>query len=199
MEKETEVKTDKRRLKSRTKIKEAFISLHKREGYDGVTITSICEEAHISRSTFYAHYDNVTGVLEEILDEALQETGSFWAKHLDLIPEKEEKNCKTPFCVFVRENDRYRNIFIDDAFSSLIVKKLVDRSSDMYYKYISGYTKMTREQLRAVLVFQTSGCLSITKMGIREKMKRWDCVRGCIDEFVKSGIKGIIEKNEKTK
>lgn len=77
-----ELKTDKRKLNSKKKIKEAFISLHAREGYDAVTVSGVCNEAGISRGTFYVHYKNVIEVLEQILDEALEGTGKFWVRYL---------------------------------------------------------------------------------------------------------------------
>ena len=62
-----EIKTDKRKLNSRKKIKEAFISLHAREGYDAVTVSGVCNEAGISRGTFYAHYKNVIEVPQNLV------------------------------------------------------------------------------------------------------------------------------------
>ncbi len=187
-----EIKTDKRKLNSRKKIKEAFISLHAREGYDAVTVSGVCNEAGISRGTFYAHYKNVIEVLEQILDEALEGTGKFWARYLNIDPQDVADECRMPFCVFVRENKKYQKIFTDDAFFSRIVDKLVNRSFDKYYEYISENSSLSRTELKALLGFQTSGCLSITKMGIREGKQEWSCIRKCIDGFVKRGIDGFI-------
>ncbi len=57
---------DKRSLKSRTKIKNAFITLtidHKREK---LSVSEIAEKAEINRSTFYLHYNDVADVEREI-------------------------------------------------------------------------------------------------------------------------------------
>ena len=192
-----EKRTDKRKLDSRKKIKEAFISLHAREGYDAVTVSGVCNEAGISRGTFYAHFKNVTEVLDQILDEALEGTGKFWARYLNIDPQDVADECRMPFCVFVRESKTYQKIFTDDAFFSRIVDKLVDRSFDKYYAFISENSSLSESELRALLGFQTSGCLSITKMGIREGKDEWNCIRKCIDGFVKRGIKGLVEPRGK--
>ena len=186
------MKTDLRKIKSVGKIKDAFIAVHARDGYNGVTVSSVCKEAGISRGTFYAHYGNVMDVLNDVLDDALDGTGRFWAEYLNIDRDNLRDECAVPFCVFVRENKTYQKIFTDDAFSSIIVEKLVNRSFDLYYDHISKHSDLTREQLRALLGFQTSGCLSITKMSIRENVKEWTCVRECIDNFVKSGIESVV-------
>lgn len=190
---------DKRSIRSRERIKEAFVSLHEKISYDGVTVSSLCKEAGVSRGTFYAHYKNVTDVLSEVLDDIMEHIDRFWPKHLDIEDEEPSEKCRRPFCVFVRENTKYQKILTDDAFSSLIVKKLLDRSFENTYKYLSKKTKLTRQQVRALISFQTSGCLTITKMGIREKASEWSCVKGCIDNFIKSGIDHILESGKDEK
>ena len=187
-----DTKTDLRKIKSVKKIKEAFLSLHAKEGYDGVTVSSLCKEAGISRGTFYAHFGNVTDVLDEVLDEALDGTGKIWAKYLKIDGDVLNDKCAAPFCVFVRESKKYRKLFTDDAFSSRIVDKLVGRSFDKYYDYIALHSDLTRDQLKSVMNFQISGCLAITKMSIRDNIKDWTCVRECIDKFVMSGIDSIM-------
>lgn len=186
------MKTDLRKEKSVKKIKEAFISLHKRVGYDGLTVSSLCREAGISRGTFYAHYGNVIDVLDDILDGILTGTDKFWAKYLNTEKEAENK-CRKPFCSFVRESKKYQKLLTDDAFSSRIVDKLIHRALDDNHEYVCRNSGLNKDQLKAVLCFQISGCLSITKMGIRDNVKKWSCVRECVDKFVRNGIDGIMQ------
>ena len=187
---------DKRKIKSREKIKESFISLHSREGYEAMTVSALCKEAGISRGTFYAHYQNVMDVLDEVLDDALKETGRFWARYLNIFEEDTEANSKVPFCVFIRENKKYQKIFIDDAFSSFVVRKVAFLNFDKYYEEVKKVSEITKQQFKAILSFQTSGCLSITKMSIKDKVDDWSCIRGCIDTFVKSGLASMIPLKE---
>ena len=193
------MKTDLRKIKSVKKIKDAFISLHAREGYDAVTVSALCKEAGISRGTFYAHYGNITDVLNDVMDEALDSTGKLWAKYLNIDQDNLRNECAVPFCIFVRESKKYQKLFIDDNFSSMIVQKMVDRSFDVYYDYVSAHSDLTKEQLKAIMGFQISGCLSITKMGIRDGVKEWNCIRECIDKFVKSGIDSVVLQDDNEK
>ena len=56
---------DKRSLKTKRKIKEAFIDLLTYESYDNITIQDISDVADITRKTFYYYYD---GLYELVMD-----------------------------------------------------------------------------------------------------------------------------------
>lgn len=64
-------KTDRRTLYTIRVIKDAFIKLVNQESYAKVTIAQICREADITRSTFYLHFNSITEVLNQVLDDTL--------------------------------------------------------------------------------------------------------------------------------
>jgi AcrR family transcriptional regulator len=49
-------KVDRRVLRTRRTLQDTLISLILEKGYEAITITDICDEAKIGRSTFYAHF-----------------------------------------------------------------------------------------------------------------------------------------------
>lgn len=57
--------------RSRQAIRTAFIDLLRTHDVDKITVTAIVKLADINRSTFYAHYPDVRGVIEEIEDETI--------------------------------------------------------------------------------------------------------------------------------
>lgn len=60
------VKNNSRYKASSEKIETAFLALCLNNDYDDVTVSQICMEAEINRSTFYAHYDDVNDLMEKI-------------------------------------------------------------------------------------------------------------------------------------
>ncbi|WNS77905.1 TetR/AcrR family transcriptional regulator [Domibacillus sp. DTU_2020_1001157_1_SI_ALB_TIR_016] len=66
-------KTDLRVLKTQKAIKEAFLSLIQKKGFEAVTIQDIAEEAMINRATFYLHYEDKYDLLEQISHTYLKE------------------------------------------------------------------------------------------------------------------------------
>ncbi len=57
---------DKRSLKSRAKIKDAFMSLTLERKSEKLSVSEIAGKAEINRSTFYLHYNDVTALEDEI-------------------------------------------------------------------------------------------------------------------------------------
>lgn len=69
-------------IRSKTMIRSAFIQLLQEKEYTKITVTDIIKIADINRSTFYAHYPDVRGVIEEIENEIIK-------KMLDILTEFE--------------------------------------------------------------------------------------------------------------
>lgn len=55
-------------------FRESLISLLKKNQLYEITVSQLCEEAEMNRSTFYKHYSNVHDIYEEIESEVLQQS-----------------------------------------------------------------------------------------------------------------------------
>ena len=75
----TEKKPYRSALRSRHLIREAFLSLLPEKNPEKITVSDIVRRANINRSTFYAHYPDVQGIVEEIQSEIF-ETHSQWRR-----------------------------------------------------------------------------------------------------------------------
>ena len=60
---------DVRIIKNKRVIENAMILLLQRKEFSKITIRDICQEALVSRSTFYAHYLDKYDLLEKIVDK----------------------------------------------------------------------------------------------------------------------------------
>lgn len=60
---------DKRMIKSKQAIMMAFIDLLETKSFEQVTVKEIIERAHISRSTFYAHFETKEDLLASLCDQ----------------------------------------------------------------------------------------------------------------------------------
>lgn len=54
-------------------IRQAFLSLLKEQTIDKVTVADVCRLAEINRATFYRHYENPYGILQELEWELLKQ------------------------------------------------------------------------------------------------------------------------------
>lgn len=58
-------------IRSRKLIREAFLDILRENGSAKMTVTEIVRRADINRATFYAHYPDVQGVVDEIENEII--------------------------------------------------------------------------------------------------------------------------------
>lgn len=58
-------------IRSRRLIREAFLKLVQEKEYSKITVTAIVKLADLNRSTFYAHYPDVRGIVEEMENEII--------------------------------------------------------------------------------------------------------------------------------
>lgn len=59
-------------IRSKKMIREAFLKLIQEKEISKISVTDIVNEADINRSTFYAHYPDVRGVMEEFEDQVIE-------------------------------------------------------------------------------------------------------------------------------
>ena len=53
-------------------IRQAFEDLLKERGFHKITVSDIVSRADLNRSTFYAHYPDIYGIVDEMQDEIIQ-------------------------------------------------------------------------------------------------------------------------------
>lgn len=85
-------KTDRRTIYTINVIKDAFLELIDKEPYSKINVAKLCRKAEITRSTFYLHFDNLTDVLNVVLDDAL-----LFTNESDEIPTIEKKPALNSF------------------------------------------------------------------------------------------------------
>lgn len=67
-----EKKTDRRVLRTKRNIRNAFLRLLAQKEMDKITIKEIAAEADVDRKTVYNYYTSVQGILEELENELVQ-------------------------------------------------------------------------------------------------------------------------------
>lgn len=74
-------------VRSREKIRQAYVELIHEKGTVDITVKELVERADLNRSTFYAHYQDIYAVIEEIEDEIVQKMFTFLdaSEHTDLL------------------------------------------------------------------------------------------------------------------
>ena len=72
------VKNNLRYKISSDKIENAFLFLLEKNKYDDITISQICKQAEINRSTFYCHYSDINDLIIKIERKFAKETADIF-------------------------------------------------------------------------------------------------------------------------
>lgn len=163
-----EKKTDIRTVKTVESIYNAFLSLLERKSFQLITVKMICEEARISRSTFYDHFEDkyflLSKLLHHISDDAVRDFVYFQGVTPAGMPmlslrEKYKRLLREIF--FNPDNTElyeiYYRVVSSDLRSKICEKQGIDPSDDAPW-------------IAVITEFYTAGILSVNKLWCSDKM-----------------------------
>ena len=117
-------------LKSKRNIKEAFIELVAEKDISQIRIREITERAELSKGTFYAHYQDIYAVLEDIENENIERMTAYLAEiHGNSITEGYTPFLKKLFFYIEENKEIYNKLFKSNvayAFLNKLQKVFVD-------------------------------------------------------------------------
>ena len=61
-----------RALRSKAALKEAYLELFQMKEPEEITVIELCQKAGVNRSTFYAHYDHMNRLIQELVYESVE-------------------------------------------------------------------------------------------------------------------------------
>lgn len=136
-------------FRTRRMICDAFLALLDEKNYEKITVTDITKRADINRTTFYNHYPDVYGIVEDLQNNIIK-------KNLQIIQQLEYRNIlKNPMPYLeslsdtLKENmqlfkrmghtpqlhqylDRYRQLMAEDIINDSSIPEYVRQSSFFY-------------------------------------------------------------------
>ena len=164
-------------IRSRRMIREAFVDMLHKKSLEKITATDIIKRSGLNRSTFYAHYPDVKGIIDEI-------TGEIFTMFQQMLSEMDfsrfmndpEPNLKKVVAFLDENKDLYRLL----------------GQSDMSLIYLEQMKKMLIQQVLETPNLPTMG-RSQTNVDIRIRM----LLSGVIDayrEWLAGGINCTLEE-----
>ena len=182
---------DRRKIYTRRVIKDAFLELKRVKAFNEITITKLCKEAEVSRGTFYLHYHNTMDVLDEIMEDALNQTlesPEFTNLDYDYSDPFVNNKCKVPICEMIRASTKYQPIFLDDSLTDYVADKIIDMHADSFVEKMKENTTISEDELRSFYYFRLMGCLAVTKRTIHYNQDEWRIIKNFIDNIQRTGV-----------
>lgn len=201
-------KTDRRTLYTRSVIKDALLELLEDKTFDKITVSSVCKKAEITRATFYLHYDNLSAVLDELLDEALlisdqnNEHPSYdILQILNLVLNNNEQkflysdDSFLPACQRIANHPKYKVMFMDETLSSYIIKKIYTAEKDHMLPILMEKCNLSRKEADKIFTLIIYGAFAVNKSLRWEKNNEWYQLQSIISKFILGGLRSLINND----
>lgn len=168
---EKERKPDRRVIKTKRAIRNAFAKLLCEKDIDKITIKDIADTADINRKTFYNYYSGVYQIIDEIENEVIENLeGSI--KDLEA-----EEYLKNPYKIFDKITEAissdlefYENLLKMNTNVSLF-QKIVDLIKDHIKEAFSSRVDVDRERFNVLIEYTISGMIAAYKGWFRSDKK----------------------------
>lgn len=150
---------DSRRVKLTKKmIKDALLSLlSKNKDISKISIKELCELADINRSTFYAYYNSIFCLLDEIENEIIDKI-PYKTELFDSRSKNELISIFTAYYSYIKENSTAFKILLNDSDNITFRNKLLSCIIDERYK--EHYEKKdTKSQYK--FIYNCNGIISM--------------------------------------
>lgn len=151
-------------IRSRRLIRESLISLLKEKDISKITVKDIVNRADLNRATFYAHYPDVRGVMEEFENETIDRLKSV----LDGVQFEKIFQNPTPFLLKINryledDLDFYRTLILSSDSDRFLEKLKV-----IYINYLQSDTNIPKHiqdtaALQMHICFFADGIIGIYK------------------------------------
>ncbi|MCM1368511.1 MAG: TetR/AcrR family transcriptional regulator [Roseburia sp.] len=169
-------------VKTRKLIKNTFIKmLAEKKEIGKITVSELTARAEISRATFYAHFDDIYGVVEAFENELIDK----FFTHTKLLASNDYEKFFDIVFEYIRENDEnYKMICASDDFlfsanrlMTLCINKLTELiNADPNIKnreFIEIETRVFTEGLMCEFIRHCRGLNSLTLQDLRAYMTYW--------------------------
>lgn len=153
----TKRKIDRRTRYTINGIKEAFLELINQHSYSQITVAQVCRQAEITRSTFYLHFNNLTDVLNSVLDDALMisqnNAGSLPLTNNISIDYLKQNESLLPTCQRIANSQKYRALLMDPDLSEYIIGRIANHERASTISLIQERTGLDQKDAETLFIY----------------------------------------------
>ncbi|MCI2031496.1 TetR/AcrR family transcriptional regulator [Limosilactobacillus sp.] len=176
-------------------VKEAFLELINNHPYSQITVTQLCRQAEITRSTFYLHFNNLTDVLNVVLDDALMISKNS-AGSLPNISELsvdclKQNESLLPTCQRIASATKYRALLMDPDLSEYIIGRIANHERDKMIPLIQQRTGLGSQDAETLFSYTLHGSFAINKRHHFIKDDEWYHEVELLNRFINAGYQSF--------
>ena len=157
--------------------------------FKGISISELCRRAGVERRTFYNHYND----LYELVDECTLD----FTNLTDFLPPKvsyakwNPKPRGKPFCLMMRENERYQHLFFDPELKERCINDSLIFILPWICFVLRRNTDLQIEEIESFITYSFIGCFESTRRYLDCSDEEWERRKKAIDKYNMSGMKLI--------
>lgn len=204
----TQRKTDRRTLYTRQVVKDALLELLAEHHFEEINVTMLCKQAEITRATFYLHFDGLSSVVDELLEEALgtaERAGKAlegnlvefmaWLGEKDDPALVREHYSELPTCLRVAGEAKYQPLFMDDLLSTVVIRKIVLTEQDKMVPFWMS-CGLSEQQARIIFQYTVHGSHMVNKAFRFQRTDEWCHMTCALLTFVAGGYKALWQRSQ---
>ena len=191
-------KAESKYFNTAVRFDKALLSLLEKKPFEYITISEICEDAGVNRSTFYLHYENTADLLKEATTYVLDNFASYFSVDMESIASKYE-NCDLqelnfinekylhPYLSFIKENQRLFAAVLSQP-TTFDSKAIFQRLFDDVFNPILDRFHYPKAEQHYVMMYYLNGITAIITEWLKEDCRKniadiseiiYYCIFGC--------------------
>ena len=154
-------KPDRRPLRTKRRIREAFVELSAQKGPYNVTISELAKLADIDRKTFYLHYESTAQVLDELQSEILEKLMLIVDRHDLFSPGFDSLAFFRDINKFINEDyELYRKLLLSGRYD-FFLNKMKNKLRDSIIERYKFRSAISEKKLMLYAEYATSGLMAM--------------------------------------
>lgn len=164
-------KSESKYFNTAVRFDKALLSLLERKSFEYITVSEICEEACVNRSTFYLHYENTCDLLHETTKYVIEGFISCFSVDTENITSKFtecelqelnfiNKKYLYPYLIYIKENQRIFSAVLSHP-STFGFESIFQRLFDNIFNPILDRFHYPDDERKYVMMFYLNGLTAI--------------------------------------
>lgn len=195
MERTAPKKIDRRQVRTKRRIRDAFMELIMEKPIEKLTIKELAERADIDRKTFYLHYDSIAGLVDELQGELLHKLEDTLGEYDLFQPDFDALGFFRRINALIEEDTEFHRRMITADGYRFFYEKLKKAMKS----YIAGHYQQRLARSRASAVkrdlyaeYVTSGIVAVYVEWLRHPEYDLEAVAEAASEIAYGGVRMAI-------
>ncbi len=186
--------SDRRIRYTKQVLKDSLFELMQETPVEKITVKELCARADINRATFYAHYDTMTALLEEIEVEKSREL-------FETLNKPRTRGGDTATVIdgvlkYLKEHPVMRDIFLNTQVTGKGLALLLQGIEDDTTERLTRGGRVSTEQAHWIYLFLVSGFRKLLRQWFADGMKDELLLKQTLTVIIESGLRGFGHNQE---